>query len=286
MSKNTLIAMCGGAISGLASMLILTGSPGAMLFVYLSPLPLLVVGLSLGAPAAAVAGSFGFLISALLGGVVAAGIYAIAHAMPAWLIVRQALLRNTAAGGGGITWYPAGSILCWLVLLGASVFLFAAMINTGGTDGLEAIVGEYLNEIFASMAPAMISLEAYLPVPMKSLDSNTLSAILSLSKSLTSTDEPDQFDRLTGVKFSFCKIISFDYATVNFGDYGCMVDVQMVQKRRKSLGHLSGWKLSFAAVDLKSLHHCLRTRKLSSRKKHKAFYIPIKKAPSQKGALT
>ncbi|MEE8394308.1 MAG: DUF2232 domain-containing protein [Rhodospirillales bacterium] len=154
MSKTTLIVICGGVISALASMLILTGSPGVMLFVYLSPLPLLLVGLSLGTTAAALAGANGFIVATMLGGVMAASIYAIAHAIPAWLVVRQAL-RQTTAAGGGVTWYPAGSILCWLVLLGASVFLFAAIINTGGADGLEVLVGEYLNGIFASMAPAL-----------------------------------------------------------------------------------------------------------------------------------
>ncbi len=154
MSRNTLIAMGGGGLSAIASMIAITGLPGALLFIYLAPLPLMLVGLGLGTTAATMAGISGFVIVGLLGGIMAAGLYAVAHAMPTWLVVRQSLLQIPGEDGA-IVWYPVGYILCWLASFGALVMLFAAVINVGGAGSLETSVGEYLNYVFEAVAPAM-----------------------------------------------------------------------------------------------------------------------------------
>ncbi|MCZ6608106.1 MAG: DUF2232 domain-containing protein, partial [Alphaproteobacteria bacterium] len=94
MSKDMLIALGGGGLSAAASMTFLMGSPVALVFVYLAPLPLLLVGLGLGAKAVAVAGVAGFMVAGLIGGATTAGLYGLLNALPAALVVRQALMQR------------------------------------------------------------------------------------------------------------------------------------------------------------------------------------------------
>mgnify|MGYP006893821163 FL=1 len=56
MSKDMLIAIGGGTLSAFASLAFMSGMPGALLAVYLAPLPLLLVGLDHGIKAATAAG--------------------------------------------------------------------------------------------------------------------------------------------------------------------------------------------------------------------------------------
>jgi len=156
MSRDKLIAVGCGGLSAVASLSLIAGSPGALLMVYLAPLPLLLAGLGMGASAAVLAGGAGMVLTVLLGGVMAAALYGLIHALPAWLVVRQALskLQPAAAGTGG-KWYPAGSILSWLTLLGAAVFLLAGVSGLGGGAGIEAAVSSLLDSIFAALVPTL-----------------------------------------------------------------------------------------------------------------------------------
>ena len=56
MSKDMLIADGAGVTSGLASLAVLSGLPGALLAVYIAPLPLLLVCLDQGIKAGTIAG--------------------------------------------------------------------------------------------------------------------------------------------------------------------------------------------------------------------------------------
>ena len=156
MSKNMLIALGGGGLSAAASMTFLMGSPVALVFVYLAPLPLLLVGLGLGAKAVAVAGVAGFMVAGLIGGATTAGLYGLLNALPAALVVRQALMQRPTGPAGGVQWYPVGSILGWLTVLGAGIFLTAVLAGYAvGEAGLEGSVSTYLDRAFTIMAPAL-----------------------------------------------------------------------------------------------------------------------------------
>ncbi len=156
MSKDMLIALAGGGLSAAAAMAFLAGSPGALVFVYLAPLPLLLVGLGLGAKAGMVAGITGFMLAGLTGGAMAAGMYGVLNALPAALVVRQALMQRPAGPSSGVEWYPVGSILCWLTVLGAGTFLMAVLASHAvGEAGIEGAVSTYLDRAFEIMAPAL-----------------------------------------------------------------------------------------------------------------------------------
>ena len=135
MSKDMLIATGGGALSALASLAFMSGMPGALLAVYLAPLPLLLVGLDHGVKAATVAGISGIVLTGVAGNALSGWLFALIHALPAWIIVRQALLKRMAADGGTEEWYPAGSILCILSVLGGGLMMMAAVWSLGEGGG-------------------------------------------------------------------------------------------------------------------------------------------------------
>ncbi len=158
MSKDMLIALGGGGLSAAAFMAFLAGSPGplTLVFVYLAPLPLLLVGLGLGAKAGTVAGVTGFMVAGLAGGAMTAGPYGLLHALPAALVVRQALLQRPAGPAGGVQWYPVGSILSWLTVLGAAIFLVAVLVShAAGEAGIEGAVSTFLDRLLEVVAPSL-----------------------------------------------------------------------------------------------------------------------------------
>ncbi len=158
MQKNMIIAVGGGGLSAAASMAFLAGTPGALIFAYLAALPIFLIGFSLGPVAATAAGISGFVIAGLLGGALAAGMYGLVHALPAWLVSRQSLLQ-TQTPDGHTVWYPVGSILGSLSLFCAGFMGGVGLFLMGRVDSLRGLVAEYLNEAFGFMAPAMTSVE-------------------------------------------------------------------------------------------------------------------------------
>ena len=89
MSKETLIAIGAGVLSAVSAMTLFGHIPGAMIFVYLAPLPLFMAGLSAGPRAVTIGGGVGFMLAGLLGGGMAAGIMAVGIMAPAMLAARR-----------------------------------------------------------------------------------------------------------------------------------------------------------------------------------------------------
>jgi hypothetical protein len=153
MSKDMLINVGAGAISGFASLAFFLGMPGALLAVYLAPLPLLIVGLNHGIKAVTVAGVSGILIAVIAGNMFSGGLFTLIHAFPAWIIVRQALLRCTVPGTENEDWYPTGSILCILSVFGAGLLMVATIWSHGEVGGLQGLIRSYLDQVFTYVMP-------------------------------------------------------------------------------------------------------------------------------------
>jgi MFS family permease len=152
--KTTLIAIGGGGLSAAASMAGLFGSAGGFVLAYLAPLPLLVIGLSLGPAACLVAAVTGISAVALLGGLSSASIYGGMHAVPSWLIVRHALAHQLTEEGSVTEWQPVGTILAWLAVLGAVAATAMALAGRGDA-GIEASISEMLRAATALAAPSL-----------------------------------------------------------------------------------------------------------------------------------
>ncbi|HEB79463.1 MAG TPA: DUF2232 domain-containing protein [Rhodospirillales bacterium] len=146
------IALVGGGVSAIASMAVGAGIPGGLLFLYMAPLPLLLVGLSLGASTVLVAGFAGIMVSGLLGGVLSAGMYAIVNAFPAWLVTRQMLSKRIGLEGAE-QWRSLGPAIAWLSVM-AAVFLIAGSLTVGdGKLGAEAAVTAFLSDAINAISP-------------------------------------------------------------------------------------------------------------------------------------
>lgn len=141
-------AGCGAAAASLY-LAVLLGSPGGLILVYLTQLPLFVAGLWLGAGMAVTAGLTACLVIFALGDVLAAVLFAALNAAPVVLLVRQALLARRDTNGA-LAWYPPGLLLAWLTAI-ALAGMALALVLLGGPDGMQAglreIVGEALDRL-------------------------------------------------------------------------------------------------------------------------------------------
>lgn len=152
MSKQTLFAVGAGVLSAASALAFLTRAPGSLIIVYLASLPLFMAGLAIGPRAIGIAAVAGFITAGLFGGAVVAGIYGLMQTLPAWLLVKQSLLRRPTGRGGQTEWYPVGDIVCWLALLAAALLLVVAL-TTSGERGFQAIIADNLDHLLAAMAP-------------------------------------------------------------------------------------------------------------------------------------
>lgn len=153
MSKDMLIAVGSGVTSGLASLAFLSGIPGALLAVYLAPLPLLLVGLDQGIKAGTVAGASGIVTSTIAGNLLSGGLFAVIHVFPSWIIVKQGLLKYSVPGAKKEEWYPTGSIICILSVFSAVTLIVASVWSQGEVGGLQGLIQSYLDKVFINWMP-------------------------------------------------------------------------------------------------------------------------------------
>lgn len=155
MQKNMLIAIGGGGLSAVASMAFLSGAPGALFLVYVATLPLFLVAFSAGTLAVAIAGISGVVLSGLAGGIFTSSAYGIFHALPAWLVSRQSLLRQTPTSQE-VKWNPIGNVLSVLVLACAGLLTIAAFYAAGETGGdFSGAVTQNLYDALTAMLPGI-----------------------------------------------------------------------------------------------------------------------------------
>jgi hypothetical protein len=158
MSKAILTAAGAGVLAALAFLsLPLTGALGAVIFMYLAPLPLFMAGLGLGLPAAVLAGLAGTLATALLsGGLVAALLFVLVYALPVVVFTRHALLARRGDDGRP-EWYPPGWLLLWLTGYAVSGVLIAVAMLAGTEGGAQGAMERAFADALAAMPPALAS---------------------------------------------------------------------------------------------------------------------------------
>jgi hypothetical protein len=154
MRKATLIAIGGGGLSALTSLLALAGTPAGAFAAYFAPLPLLLVGLGLGAGMVPLAGLVGVATIGTFGGLTAAALYGGIHALPSWLVVRQALDGASAAAPASGPFRPIGGIVCSLAVFAAALSVVAIFAATGA-EGIEVSLGEFLEATLALALPTV-----------------------------------------------------------------------------------------------------------------------------------
>ena len=155
MPRSLLIAVAAGCASATVLLAALAGPFGGAMLAYLTPLPLLCVGLAFGSATVPIAAAAGFAWTMGFSNVAAAGVFGGMHALPSWLVVRQALVRRPAAvPGADPEWGSAGSVLTALTLLAGAATIAIGVLGTGA-QGIEATVREVLQSALREALPAM-----------------------------------------------------------------------------------------------------------------------------------
>jgi hypothetical protein len=141
------LAMFCGALGACPYLIALTGSPGSMILVYLTQLPLFIAGLWLGVGASALAGLAALLILFTASNLTAAAVFAGLNIVPVVLLVRQSLLARTGPEDA-IEWYSPGLLTAWLTGLGLAAII-ASIFFFGGPEDTEAVLREVLAPVLS-----------------------------------------------------------------------------------------------------------------------------------------
>jgi len=152
---SSAVAIACGVAGGCLYLAVFLGTPGALILVYLTQLPLFIAGLSLGTGAATLAGLTGTLILLTVSDLLGAAIFAVLNAVPVVLLVRYALLARHRSDGT-LAWYPLGELTAWLTAL-ALAGIAVALLLLGGPHGLRSAlqigVGEVLDRLSQRPVP-------------------------------------------------------------------------------------------------------------------------------------
>jgi len=149
------VALACGGVGGCLYLAVMLGTPGGLVLVYMTQLPLFLAGLWLGTGASVLAGLTGTLVLLGASDLLGAAIFAAINAVPVALLVRQALLARRT-GDGTVAWYPPGLLTAWLTALGLAG-IAAAFLLLGGPEELRAtlrgVVGEALDRLARNPLP-------------------------------------------------------------------------------------------------------------------------------------
>lgn len=132
---------CAALASAVLYLAAAVGSIAAFPLLYLAPLPLFLVGLALGGPAAGLAGAAAALAAALAGSALGGVAYLVFCALPVAVLCDKAAQSRPAAAGGAPAWYPPGPLCVWLTAPPISALLLANLYFVG-SGGLEAAVAD------------------------------------------------------------------------------------------------------------------------------------------------
>lgn len=128
---------------------------GAVLLAYFAQLPLFIVGLSHGWPAAAAAGAIGTVGVLTIGSLGLTVAFATMEAIPVAILCWRAL-RHRYRADGSVEWYSAGALATDAMLLALLVMLAQTAIFeqfTGGPESLEAAIAQIMPMLGPMPAP-------------------------------------------------------------------------------------------------------------------------------------
>jgi hypothetical protein len=145
-------AVLAGLISSTLFLALSSGMPGMVLLAYFIQLPLLFVGLSLGLAASVIAAGSAILVCSLIAGVVAAALFALVQAVPAVMVIRQALLSRRQ--DGKVEWYPPGLVLAQLTTFAAVCITASYLVLLGHPGGLQGMLSDFIGATLAELGGA------------------------------------------------------------------------------------------------------------------------------------
>jgi Predicted membrane protein (DUF2232) len=151
-ASQMLLAVGAGLTAAILFAAWLSGSLWAFALTYFAPLPLFAAGLSLGVGAAAVAAASATIAVFAAGGFALGIFFALANAVPALFMARQALLHRNGTDGR-IEWYPPGLLVMWLAGIATVAFALLILASLGTDGGFEGHIRASLAETLKALAP-------------------------------------------------------------------------------------------------------------------------------------
>jgi hypothetical protein len=119
-----------------------------MMLVYVSPLPLFLVGLSRGFTGALVASATAVVAVLIGANTLVAALFLLLAVGPVLIVTRQGLLTRPGAAPGAVEWYPPGLLLGWLTAYGLLILAGALIWFAGRPGGLEGVLLAQLEVVF------------------------------------------------------------------------------------------------------------------------------------------
>lgn len=139
-----------GAVAGCFYLTVALGTPGGLILVYVTQLPLFLAGLWLGTTAAVIAGATGALLLLGASDLWGAALFAVLNAAPVVWLVRQALLARRQ-DDGKLSWYPPGLLAGWLTAM-ALGGIGGAVLLLGGPQSLQVELQAVVSQVFDRIA--------------------------------------------------------------------------------------------------------------------------------------
>lgn len=154
MPRSLLIAVAAGVLSAVMLVSAAVVPVAGFLVGQVSPVPLMIVALTMGPVPALVAGLSG-LVALLVGGPLPLALaFAVSDLVPTALVALLALRhRPSSPEAGKMEWYPPGRLLGALAATGAVVLLGLALFAEAAGNGLQAQLRDGLNSVLSAMAP-------------------------------------------------------------------------------------------------------------------------------------
>lgn len=153
MSKGLGLSVAAGLASGLVYLSVLTGGALGVLLTYLTPLPLVMVGLAFGLGRVALGAGVAIALVALAEPQ-AVAVFAVVGVLPVLVLVRQALLwRKTSVGAA--EWYPPGLLLAWLAVFAVGLILLGAALLPAGDGGIESLIRREIRGFVEDLGPTI-----------------------------------------------------------------------------------------------------------------------------------
>lgn len=175
-SKAFILALAAGLISAVVFASATTGAFLLRIILFLlTPLPIYLAGLGLGAAAAGIAAITATAIVLLIANPLAALVYAISTAAPAVVCTRLALLSRTE--GDERQWYPIGRVVVAAAIFSAVFAMLALMLMGGDVETLTKLLRTVVESFVKTELSQVPGAPAIGPSEIDSITRSTLSSL-------------------------------------------------------------------------------------------------------------
>jgi uncharacterized protein YybS (DUF2232 family) len=126
------------------------GSVGSLLLALMAPLPLFLVGLSMGARLVSIAGTAAAMIVIIVTGTLGGLMYIFTHVAPVLLISWKAMLSRPDTNDTGaqvLSWYPPGQLVCWLTAPPLTMLVLVFVYGAANGEELREMVANHMEPL-------------------------------------------------------------------------------------------------------------------------------------------